>query len=247
VREYIKGLLDRLVANESVWNVFFKIVVVPVKYAIYQRKMFPHKEAILKIESIFSDRVVKNGVFKGMRYPKMKSSGSTLFPKLLGSYEAELSSTIEEIATKKYTDIVDIGCAEGFYAIGLAMRLPTSNVYAFDVNEKAVLLCKEMANLNEVGHRVTFGKFCDAQVLSSLPLGDKALIVSDCEGYEKDLFTRSLVNQLSKHDFLIEVHDVFDIEISSTLKEAFSETHHIEVITSIDDIKKAKTYSYPDP
>jgi len=71
-------------------------------------------------------------------------------------------------------------------------------------------------------------------------------VVSDCEGYEKNLFTPETVRVLANHDVLIEVHDFVDINISAKLRNVFQATHHLEIVTSIDDIKKAQTYDYPE-
>jgi hypothetical protein len=78
-----------------------------------------------------------------------------------------------------------------------------------------------------------------------MPLGDRALIISDCEGYERVIFDRSMATFLAKHDLIVEVHDFIDIETSGRLRDAFAQTHQICAIKSIDDIQKAHTYQYP--
>ena len=97
-------------------------------------------------------RRVLSGPFVGMDYVQ-QATGSALMPKLLGSYEAELHETLEKIAATEYAAIIDIGCAEGYYAIGLAMRLPNAQVYAFDIDPEARELCTAMARLNGVEER----------------------------------------------------------------------------------------------
>ena len=72
------------------------------------------------------------------------------------------------------------------------------------------------------------------------------MIFSDCEGYEKELFTKNNVPFLARHELLIEVHDFVDIEISSYLRRIFESTHSIRVISSIYDIKKAHLYEYKE-
>lgn len=196
-------------------------------------------EAVLR--SLSPQSTVLSGPFKGMHYPTLQSVGSTLPPKILGCYEQELHETLETICQNQYTEIVDVGCAEGYYAVGLAMRLPKAHIYAFDTNQKAITLCREMAALNGVGDRVETGAFCDANTLRNLKLSKRALIISDCEGYERELFDDSVVRTLRNHDVLVEVHDFIDIEISTTLKQRFKETHSIQSIFSIDDIVKAHT------
>jgi tRNA G37 N-methylase Trm5 len=119
-------------------------------------------------------------------------------------------------------------------------------VYAYDINRDAIRFCRRMAELNHVSHRLITGSICDTRALLAIPFTKKVLILSDCEGYEKHLFTATVVAELCNHDFLIEVHDFIDIEISSVIRERFERTHDISVIQSIDDIKKAHIYKYPE-
>ena len=172
--------------------------------------------------------------------------GSVLIPKLLGSYEQELQPLLQRLAAQNYSEIVDIGCAEGYYAIGLGRLFPASKVFAYDTNAEGIRLCRLMAQANGVEPRLVTGSFCDDAVLQSLPLSRHALVLNDCEGYEKTLFTPETVRTLTKHDVLIEVHDFVDLAISAKLRAVFETTHHLEIITSFDDVKKAQTYDYPE-
>lgn len=117
-----------------------------------------HKEeqAVEKIAcNIFSGQVVLHGLFKGMKYPVMGAYCSVLYPKLLGSYERELEPLFLDLLQNNYTEIIDIGCAEGYYAVGLALKAPTARVYAFDINPHARQQCSDMAALNGVSTRLT--------------------------------------------------------------------------------------------
>src|SRR4051812_14244715 len=66
--------------------------------------------------------VVLSGPFAGMAYVR-QAAGSCLAPKLIGCYEAELHGVVARILRTGYTQIVDIGCAEGYYAVGLARSI----------------------------------------------------------------------------------------------------------------------------
>jgi SAM-dependent methyltransferase len=200
--------------------------------------------AALKV--ISPDLTVRHGPFCGMKYPMEKSVGSELVPKLLGSYERELHPLLERLRARDYSEIVDIGCAEGFYAVGLARLFPKAKVFAYDTNPEAIRLCRLMARENRVENQLITGAFCDAKMLREMSFTRRALVVIDCEGYEKHLFTPETVRALALHDVLIEVHDMVDIEISGKLRAAFQATHQLEVIDSVDDIRKAQTYDYPE-
>jgi len=216
-------------------------------HAQFVRQVKNQDEKLMGIvRELFPTLTVANGPFKGMGYPAAESYGSMLLPKLLGSYESELHPVLEAFFANDYTAIVDIGCAEGYYAVGLGLRFPRANIYAFDTSPKARQMCAEMAALNGLGNRIHIGSLCDAETLRSIPLGDRALIISDCEGYENVLFSRALADFLAHHDLIVEAHDFIDIETSPNLCRVFSETHHIEPISSTDDIEKAHTYQFAE-
>jgi SAM-dependent methyltransferase len=200
-------------------------------------------EAVLEQFSL-SGLQVLNGPFKGMRYPRASSCGSALLPKLIGSYEQELHPALAAFGCREYSTIVDIGCAEGYYAVGMALREQNSRVYAFDIDATARELCKEMAQLNGVSDRVLVLGICNIDIMKSLELGSRSLIICDCEGYEKELFDSEVAQSLLHHDFIIETHDFIDIEISASIKGSFADTHDVTSVFSLDDIQKAHTYDY---
>ncbi len=181
-----------------------------------------------------------------MKYAEATQISGMVFSKLLGSYEKELEPILERISKKKYSEIVNIGCAEGYYSIGFALINDGAKVFAYDTNKHAISLCNRMAKLNNVEHCLITGSFCDTEILKAIPFTNKGLIISDCEGYEKYLFTEEVVPLLANHDLLIEIHDCVDSTISSVIHKRFKHTHDIEVIKSIDDYTKAQVYKYKE-
>lgn len=150
------------------------------------------QELIHLARSLFPDLEVQKGPFRGLRYPSLASVGSALLPKLLGSYESGLHPYFREFSENPYDHIVDIGCAEGYYAVGSALLWPTAMVYAFDIDSSATKACQQMATLHGVADRVRVESACHDETSRSLPLGSRALIISDCEGYEKNTVLRML-------------------------------------------------------
>src|ERR1700683_867887 len=63
---------------------------------------------------------VQQGPFRGMILSDAVS-GSHL-PKLLGSYEAELYPVVDVILQRPYRLVIDVGCGEGYYLVGLARQ-----------------------------------------------------------------------------------------------------------------------------
>lgn len=174
-------------------------------------------------------RVVLDGPFRGMKYP----SGSLLnrhgIPIIFGTYELELHPIIEEVALKHYERIIDIGCAEGYYAVGLALRTG-AEVYAFDCEPRERLYCRQMARENNVSVRVHVKSWCSRGTLKKLALG-RCLIVSDCEGFEANLFSNAVIAMLKNSDLIIELHQIAGIDSRSVLVERFKASHNARLIT----------------
>lgn len=130
---------------------------------------------------------VRQGVFAGMRYVE-GSQGSAYIPKLLGIYERELTSQVESLIARRPSLIVDMGAAEGYYAVGLARRLPSSQVVAFEMEPAGRQALHEMVRINEVHERVTVRGRCEPEDLASELRGrDHVAIICDVEGYEEKL------------------------------------------------------------
>ena len=183
------------------------------------------------INKISPDFSILNGPFKGMKYPSIDITELTLAPKIAGSYESQLTPLINEIIKTHYNNIIDVGCAEGYYAVGFAKHLPGCTVHCFDINEDDLRFCKKMADLNNVTN-LTYNSFCSPETLINFNYGDRSLIFCDCEGYELELFTDKVIQSLKKTDLLIEMHDVINPLISETLLKRFSSTHDVKVINN---------------
>lgn len=179
------------------------------------------------------------GPFKGMKYPEIAATGGAPWPKLLGAYESELHQHVEKLKTKRHDVIVNVGCAEGYYAVGFARARPESMVYAFDISDTAQKLCTAMALCNGVSDRVIVDGECSADRLARMDLGNYSLVISDCEGFEKKLFTADSVKNLRHSDVLIEAHDFLDRSISPYLISLFETSHSMARVKSLSDHTKA--------
>lgn len=244
VKAIAQQLIRRTANNRLAWSVYKHT---PARsYAGFVRYSAYRDALIARAMERYPDLKVARGPFQGLRYPWAIAKCSELMPKLIGSYESELHATLNELLCNNYDSVVDIGCAEGYYAVGLALRLPETHVYAFDTDQDAVLLCAEMAALNGLSDRVHVRGFCDQETLRSLPLGSRALIISDCEGFEGTLFTRRLAESFVRHDLIIETHDFIQSDISERMRDAFIETHSICSIKSMADSEKERACQFAE-
>lgn len=178
-------------------------------------------------------RVVQSGPFRGLRYVRAGSWGEDMPAKLLGSYEAELHDEIEALVATAYDLVVNVGCAEGYYAVGLALRLPRAVVFAFDIDARARYLCRRLAQRNGVSDRVRIAGECTPAVLNDIAVG-RPLIVVDCEGCERQLLRPALAPRLLAADLVVELHDFVDPGISAAIVDSFEATHDIVLVDSAE-------------
>lgn len=170
--------------------------------------------------------VVQSGPFQGTKYLP-QAVGALYAPKLLGTYEKELHPIIEEFG--HYRQLIDVGCAEGYYAVGIARKFPHINVHAFDINEAARNMCRELADLNMVSSRIQIADRFSNEIFSRFSLDDTVFII-DIEGAEIELLSELDQNRLSRCDLLIETHMIRQKCTALPLIHRFSDTHDITVI-----------------
>ncbi len=195
----------------------------------YLQRMRPLNEEFVRRNGL----EVGHGPFTGMRYlPGQEQISGHLIAKLVGSYESQLYPWMERDWIGGQFDLfVDVGCAEGYYAVGLARAMPDVTVRAYDTYGPAREQCAELARINGVAERVLIGAECTPETLAGLPEGRVALL-SDCEGYERTLLDPRLAPNLHRWSIIVEQHDNVDPSISATIRERFAATHEIETVGS---------------
>ena len=172
------------------------------------------------------------GPFRGMEIPDINwtwddgNSGT----KMAGSYEFELHDAIEHAIWRRPSTVVNVGCAEGYYAIGLARRLPKAKIVAADLERESLKLCEEYAKRNGVQVETLEG-FETAEELREVHLGPgHALYVFDCEGAEYMLVDPMVVPALQRADLIVECHDFLDDGLSGRIADRLEGTHRVEVV-----------------
>jgi len=189
---------------------------------------------------------VLGGPFEGMVYIE-EAVGSCLLPKVAGSYEQETAPVIEDAIASRPDVVIDVGAAEGYYAVGLARRLPQATVYAFDIDPHATRLCRRLAELNGVSERVVTAGACTVEALQAL-LVPGALVICDCEGFEDELLDPRRVPALERTKILVELHDHLRPGLSMRISERFALTHRARMIPSVPrDGSSALRLDLPSP
>lgn len=185
-------------------------------------------EAELYHTHIGPSLAVLGGPFAGTLYTEYSAS-SVLGPKLVGTYEIEIAGWIETAVKARYVRILDIGCAEGYYAIGFARRIPEAQVIGFDLDATALAVCRRHAELNGVERRLILEPSCTHSKLEQLIVG-RTLIFCDIDGGERELLDPSAVPALRKADLIVETHDARSPGITAELVDRFRTSHDIEIV-----------------
>lgn len=175
---------------------------------------------------------VAAGPFAGMKIVTDASWGDGIvIPKLFGCYEQELHSALSRAVGRSPGSVIDIGCAEGYYAVGLARLLPKARVIAFDTDPKAREICRAVASTNGVADRLRVEGECSPSKLASLVAAEgRKLLVVDCEGAERTLLTADVIRQMRNTDVIVECHDFIQPGITNALTELFAGSHDVERI-----------------
>ena len=125
---------------------------------------------------------VSQGPFRGMRYVGLAYC-SEILPKLVGTYESELAPAIETICRSACDRIVYIGAAEGYYAVGMALRNPSAAVVAFEINPSARFYLRRLGVRNGVRDQIAIRGECSIDSLGeSLTGARRPAVICDCEG-----------------------------------------------------------------
>jgi len=238
----MKKLLHLLAGSDLLWKLLWLPAARFARHMTWQRS---DVEMNRLRRDLGPEYTVQAGPFKGMRYPGFEAVGSSLIGKLLGTYEIEITAWIEKLLATPYDIIVDIGCAEGYYAVGFAMKIPGCHVHAFDTDEHARKLCSAMASLNGVTSRVQVQGLCTPEELVTLVAGRRALVISDCEAGELQIFTEKLIPSLAQCDVLIEAHDFIVRGISETMQRRFETTHRCTIAHSVEPLERMALFPSP--
>jgi len=182
---------------------------------------------------------VRGGPFAGMEYVTEAAEGA-LIPRLLGTYESELHPFFKAFAAAGVETVIDVGCAEGYYAVGLARLMPHAVVHAFDIDEAARKACAELAAKNGVAERVQIGGAFAPDGFEAFA-GRKVLVVVDAEGAELDILQPDRSPALAAMNIVVETHDLYRRGILEELVRRFAPTHEIVRVR-----QQAKSFEMPE-
>ena len=208
------GLLREIVATPPSASTLNRALRVPTKWRC---------ELLADAIARRSGGQVLSGPFRGMHSVARASEGGRA-PRIIGAYEAALVPVLEGIIASAPELIIDIGCAEGYYAVGLARRLPATRVIARDADPAAQEMCRAMATANgvtvEVGGLFTGPDF-------DICTRARSVVICDIEGAGDALLDPATTPGLTRADILVEVHEAMRPGLTQRLAARFAPSHHI--------------------
>ena len=183
--------------------------------------------------------VVKYGPFKGLKLVRETWWGeSDLGSQCLGLYEMEILNFLKEVERDDYKSFIDIGAADGYYAIGMLVSGKVSKCICYEKSESGRRVIMENWKANGSLGELKLYPEANFKGISSLDpvVLNKALVLIDIEGAEFDLLDEMLLYILRKSTLILEIHNwVKNFEdLYVNLLERANKFFDIEVIEHLD-------------
>jgi len=174
---------------------------------IEDRRIFLSNE----IDQLFGS-TVRYGPFKGLRLSGLKWWGSTdRAGMLLGLYEQEVLSVLANIQPQYRKTFIDLGAANGYYAVGVLASSLFEKTYCFEMSEKGREAIRSNAALNGVAERIRIFGTAATDFYLELPedVVSNSVLMVDIEGAEFEILTPETFEKFSNSVVIIELHDHF--------------------------------------
>ena len=169
--------------------------------------------------------MVQAGPFAGMRLGQHSAEGCHA-PKLLGCYEQALHPHFERFIARGFDAVLNIGCAEGYYAVGMARRMPNTRIFAHDSNQGAQRACHALAEANGVADRITIGGLVRGEDFARFA-GMDTLVLVDIEGGEEALLDPTAFPALRQMTLIVECHEERRRGMTDLIASRFAPTHQV--------------------
>lgn len=178
-----------------------------------------------------SGYAVQAGPFAGMRYIN-RAHCSALAPKIAGTYEQELLPFLPRLFDQSPDVFVDVGAAEGYYAVGAAFAHWCERIVAFEADPAALESCRELMALNQVSPEILelHGACTPAALQQLLAAFTRPALMVDAEGYEAFLLDPLRVPALNRCRIIVEYHDFALPGLSDEICRRMEPTHEITTI-----------------
>lgn len=185
-----------------------------------------------------SKGTVMYGPLKGLILDKafMNWSKVDLGSILLGLYEQEVIEELVKIS--KYRKVfVDVGAADGIFAVGLLAADIYDQSICFEIDDQAKRNILNLAKKNNLDNKVMIfdeASVSTMQSLSSLNWNDSCILI-DIEGDEFKFITPEMLQTIRGSTLVIEIHDRYMDDPKKSkydLEQMLNKEYTIKVITT---------------
>ena len=231
---YLKILINKVKKRDFKWlilEVLSKITLKKLELRI--DKVVEKKRIILssKISKIYNN-TVQQGPFKGMIINEDQFWGpGDRSSKILGLYEKEIQDLIVSIQKdKNYSTFVDIGGADGFFAIGSLVNNLFEKCEVFEISKRGRNSIQKNSKKNNVYDSIKIHDKASKRSLIKIDNINNSLILCDIEGGEYELFDEKLINEIYPSDIIIEIHKDKENSLVN-FEKRFTKTYSLTKIT----------------
>jgi hypothetical protein len=182
--------------------------------------------------------VIQYGPFEGMILTSdTNTSTGMLGSKILGFYEDVVTDFI--FKNGPYDNCINLGSADGYFAIGLLMKKLTKKSICFEISSTGRESIIRNATVNNCEDSITiFGeadKLFFEKVNSTISRDEKNLIICDIEGGEFDILNNKTFENFTNCTWVIEIHDrIQDLSLTNReeLIKNIPENYSYEILKS---------------
>lgn len=178
-----------------------------------------------------TDGHVVDGPFAGMWF----GLPIVHLPAYLGTYELELWPLLAELASRAFDVVVNVGAANGYYAVGLARVWPGARIVAFELEPSKRESLSRVALENGVDRRVRAEAECTPERLDAVVRDAECpLVWMDVDGAELDLLDPARAPGLRRAEIVVELHEFLLPQTRERLEARFSGTHESQLVRGED-------------
>lgn len=162
------------------------------------------------------DYRVAYGPFVGLQFDSQSSwSASDRAGMILGCYEANVLRELARLCNGA-RPMVDIGAADGYYAVGAVYAGLTPRAFCFEMTDAGREVIRANAERNDVADRVEVTGLAGVDFLDHIPSeywseDRSAVFLMDIEGGEFDLLTNEVLRRMRHSYAVIELHEAPDL------------------------------------
>jgi hypothetical protein len=180
-----------------------------IKMTLDEAIIMRRQEIAKRVGDIIGERVAY-GPFKGLLLSNNRWWGIDRASMLLGLYEKEILDAFDALPPSHRT-FVDLGAADGYYAVGALVSGKFDYCYCYEASKKARDRLLQNAKLNNVSDRIKISSTAEPRFWEELKQSgvdlSKVVMICDIEGGEFDLFDEQTFEAFSGAVIFMELHE----------------------------------------